>query len=148
MPKTQRSRYFGIKDRVNFTGHPSNHFSGCRLNGQLTDYKVLKVFFSESVLHFSDCPKMCQKLSWKRYFEIVLCLESADSNNTAKSKGGKIQNTKLRNRTQHIFWAMEIIPIFVREYRTFREYLVLWRGLAKIAFFLLSAELDKLFHFW
>ena len=53
-------------------------------------------FFSESMLHFSHGLKNVPKLSWKRDFEIVLCLESADSNCTAVTKGGKIQNTKLR----------------------------------------------------
>ena len=36
-------------------------------------------FFSESMMHFSHCQKMCRKLSWKRGFEIALCLESGDS---------------------------------------------------------------------
>ena len=45
---------------------------------------------------FLIAQKMCRKLSWKRDFEIVFCLESADSNCTAVSEDGKIQNTKLR----------------------------------------------------
>ena len=50
-------------------------------------------FFSESMMNFSYCQKkICRKLCWKRYFEIVFCLESADSNCTAVSKGGKIQS--------------------------------------------------------
>ena len=57
----------------------------------------------------------------KKYFEIVISLESADSNCTAVSEGGKIQNTKLRNSMQHIFWVMEIIQIFFQEYQTFRK---------------------------
>ena len=29
------------KNRVNFTGHPSNHFSGCRLNGWVSTWNPL-----------------------------------------------------------------------------------------------------------
>jgi len=71
------------------------------------------LLFSES---FSHCPKNVSKLPWKRNFEIVFCLESADSNCTAVSEGGKIQNTKLR--LERIFWALEIMSIFFRGYRT------------------------------
>ena len=53
-------------------------------------------FFSESMMHFSHCPKNVLETILKRDFEIVFCFESADSNCTAVSKGGKIQNTKLR----------------------------------------------------
>ena len=57
----------------------------------------LKVAFFQKVwCIFLITQKMCRKLSWKRYFEIAFCLESADSNCTAVSKGRKIQNTKLR----------------------------------------------------
>ena len=61
-------------------------------------YQVLSKgrFFSESTMHFSHCPKNVPKTILKRYFEIVLCLESADSNCITVAKGGKIQNTKLR----------------------------------------------------
>ena len=59
--------------------------------------RLLKVAFFQKVwCIFLIAQKMCRKLSWKRDFEIVFCLESADSNCTAVSKGGKIQNTKLR----------------------------------------------------
>ena len=34
-------------------------------------------FFQKVWCIFLIAQKMCQKLSWKRYFEIVLCLESA-----------------------------------------------------------------------
>ena len=53
-------------------------------------------FFSESMMHFSHCPKNVPESILKRDFGIVLCLESADSNCTAVSKGKKIQNTKFR----------------------------------------------------
>jgi hypothetical protein len=68
------------------------------------------------MMHFSHCPKNVLKTMLKKEFEIVLCLESADSNCTAVFEGRKIQNTK-----QHIFGAMEIIPIFFQEYQTFRD---------------------------
>jgi len=56
---------------------------------------TLKVAFFQKVLCiFLIAQKMCRKLSWKRHFEIVFCLESADSNCTAVSKGGKIQKHK------------------------------------------------------
>jgi hypothetical protein len=58
---------------------------------------LIKVaFFPKVWCIFLIAQKMCRKLSWKRHFEIAFCLESADSNCTAVSKGGKIQNTKLR----------------------------------------------------
>ena len=53
-------------------------------------------FFQKEWCIFLIDQKMCQKLSWKRYFEISFSLESADSNCTIVSNGGKIQNTKLR----------------------------------------------------
>ena len=69
---------------------------------------------------FLVAQKMCRKLSWKRYLQIAFCLVSSDSNCIAVSEGGKIQNTKKAyDSMQHIFWAMEIIPIFFQEYRTF-----------------------------
>ena len=47
--------------------------------------------------NLTHCPEnLWRKLSWKRYFEILLRLESAETNCTAVSEGGKIQNTKLR----------------------------------------------------
>ena len=56
----------------------------------------LKVAFLKKVwCIFLIAQKMCRKLFWKRDFEIAFCLELADSNCTAVSKGGKIQNTKL-----------------------------------------------------
>ena len=39
--------------------------------------------------------KYAENYPEKKYFEIVFCLESAVSNSTAVSEGGKIQNTKL-----------------------------------------------------
>jgi len=58
---------------------------------------LLKVAFFQKVwCIFLIAQNMCWKLSWKRDFEIAFCLESADSNCTAVSKGGKIQNTKLK----------------------------------------------------
>ena len=60
-------------------------------------------FFQKVWCIFLIAQKMCRKLSWKRDFEIVLCLQSADSNCTAVSKGGKIQNTKLRIEHSTIF---------------------------------------------
>ena len=69
---------------------------------------------------FLVAQKMCRKLSWKRYLQIAFCLVSSDSNCIAVSEGGKIQNTKKAyDSMQHIFWAMEIIPIFFWEYQTF-----------------------------
>ena len=54
-------------------------------------------FFSESMVHFSHCPKNVPKTILKKiYFKIVLCLESADSNGSAVSEERKIQKTKLR----------------------------------------------------
>ena len=53
-------------------------------------------FFQKVWCIFLIAQKMCRKLSWKRDIEILFGLESADSNCTAVSKGGKIQNTKLR----------------------------------------------------
>ena len=53
-------------------------------------------FFSESMMDFSCCPKNVPKTIRKSDFEIAFSLESADSNCTAVSKGGKIQNTKPR----------------------------------------------------
>ena len=55
---------------------------------------------------------MCQKLSWKRDFEIAFCLESADSNCTAESKGGKIQNTKLRIDHSTFFGQWKLYQYF------------------------------------
>jgi hypothetical protein len=52
--------------------------------------------FSESMIHFSHCPKNVPKTILKKNFEIVFCLESAVSNCTAVSKGGKIQDTNLK----------------------------------------------------
>ena len=43
-------------------------------------------FFSESMMHFSDCPKNVPKKILKNRFWIVLCLESADFKWTAVSK--------------------------------------------------------------
>ena len=66
------------------------------LKSQVYYQATLKVTFFQKVwCIFLIAQKMCRKLSWKGDFEIVLCLESADSNCTAVSKGGKIQNTKL-----------------------------------------------------
>ena len=57
----------------------------------------LKITFFQKVwCIFLIAQKMCRKPSWIKYFEIALCLESANSNCTAVSKGGKIQNTKIR----------------------------------------------------
>ena len=53
-------------------------------------------FFQKVWYIFLIAQKLCQKLSWKWDFEIVFCLESADSNCTAVSEGREIQNTKLR----------------------------------------------------
>ena len=86
------------------------------IEGQGIRYRSL--VFQKVWFIFLIAQNMWRKLSWKRDFEIVLCLESADSNCTAVSKGGKIQNAKLRIE-QHIFWTMEIIPIFFWWYRTF-----------------------------
>ena len=36
-------------------------------------------FFQKIWCIFLIAQKMCRKLSWKRYFEIAFCLESADS---------------------------------------------------------------------
>ena len=55
-----------------------------------------KSFFQKVWYIFLTAQKMCWKLSWKNYFEIAFCLESADFNCTAVSELGKIQNTKLR----------------------------------------------------
>ena len=53
-------------------------------------------------------------LQLNKRFEIAFCLESADSNCTAVSKGGKIQNTKLKIEHSTFFeqWNL-IIPIFL-----------------------------------
>ena len=40
--------------------------------------------------------KYAENYPEKKYFEIGFCLETANSNCTAVSEGGKIQNTKLR----------------------------------------------------
>ena len=48
-------------------------------------------FFQKVWCIFLIAQKICQKLSWKRDFEIVLCLESADSNCNAVSEGGKFK---------------------------------------------------------
>ena len=53
-------------------------------------------FFQKAWWIFLITQKMCWKLSWERDCEIAFCLESADSSCTAVSKGGKIQNTKLK----------------------------------------------------
>ena len=58
-------------------------------------YCVKGNIFQKAWWIFLITQKMCWKLSWKRDFEIAFCLESADSNCTAVSKVGKIQNTKL-----------------------------------------------------
>ena len=62
--------------------------------------------------------KLCRKLSVKRDLEIAFCLESANC-----SVWGR-ENSKYEayDRTQHIFWAMEIMPIFFQEYRTFSNF--------------------------
>ena len=90
-------------------------------------YNGVKPFLKENSYHnayfavtkgrfFRKCdavfplPKKCaENYPENRDFEIALCLESADSNCTAVSKGGKIQNTKLRIEHSTFFWAMEII---------------------------------------
>ena len=43
-------------------------------------------FFQKVWCMFLIAQKMCRKLSWKWYFEIVLGLESADSNCTARGR--------------------------------------------------------------
>ena len=58
---------------------------------------LIKIAFFQKVwCIFLIAQKVCRKLSWKRDFEIAFGLESADPDCTAVSKGGKIQNTKLR----------------------------------------------------
>ena len=52
----------------------------------LEEIKV--TFFRKVWCIFLIAQKMCRKLSWKRDFEILFCLESADSYCTAVSKGG------------------------------------------------------------
>ena len=72
---------------------------------------MLKVAFFQKVWSsFPIAQKICRKLSWKKDFEIAFCLESADSNCTAVSKGGKIQNTKLR--IEHSTFFGYIISVF------------------------------------
>ena len=63
--------------------------------GKTDKTSVLKVAFFRKydALHWFIG---AENYSEKRYFEIVLCLKSADSNCTAVSKDRKIQNTKLR----------------------------------------------------
>ena len=74
-------------------GGPSTGGGG----GKGDDLMQVKVAFFQKVwCIFFIAQKMCWKLSWKRDFEIVLSLESADSNCTAESKDGKIQNKKPR----------------------------------------------------
>ena len=52
--------------------------------------------FSESMMHFSHCPKNVPKTILKKRFWNCIFFRSADSDCTAVSKGGKIQNTKFR----------------------------------------------------
>ena len=52
-------------------------------------------FFQKVWCIFLIAQKMCRKLSWKRYLEIVFCLKSADSNCTAVSKEGKFKMQSL-----------------------------------------------------
>ena len=65
-------------------------------------------------------PQKTRKLSWKRDLEIVFSLESADSNYTAVSEGGKFKIQSLGWKEAH-FWPTEIIPIFFWEYWTFTK---------------------------
>ena len=53
-------------------------------------------FFSENMTHFSHCPKNVPKNYPEKEVLKLCCLESADSNCTAVSEGGKIQTTKLK----------------------------------------------------
>ena len=84
------------KRKSNFRIHSYYCNQGCFFSGgSFTNYlvktryrQVLKVAFFQ--MHISHCPKNLPKT-----IEITFCLESADSNCTAVSKGGKIQNTKL-----------------------------------------------------
>ena len=64
----------------------------------------LKVAFFRNMMHFSHCSNNVPKtILKKRFWNCVLFIESADSNCTAVSKGGKIQNTKLRIVCSAIF---------------------------------------------
>ena len=72
-------------------------------------------------------PKMCPKLSWKRFSNCVLFRVSWLQLHCSV---GERENSKYKayDKMQHTFWEMEIIPIFFREYRTFNKTKILETG--------------------
>ena len=103
--------------------HPTQYFYQV---GKESKFKCTKCYeqlsvFSESMMDFSNCPKNIPKTILKKKLKLrfVLCKQTNfDLHCNVVSKGTKIQNAKLRIE-QHIFWTMEIIPIFFRGYPTF-----------------------------
>ena len=79
----------------------------------------LKVTFFRKYDAFFSLPKNCaENILKKRFWNCVLFRVSWLELN-CRVQGRENSKYKAQERAQHIFWAMEIIPVFFWEYTTF-----------------------------